>query len=164
MIHPTEHQAIISSPVGKVGMAFENAQLIHLDLLPESTPLKAPDQPHTKQVANELAQYFVKPSHRFNIDFKLQGTPFQCRVWQALSAIPPGETLTYGQLATKLGTAPRAIGQACRTNPFVILIPCHRIVGAQDIGGYSGARHGLWLDVKKWLLHHESAIELRQQA
>jgi methylated-DNA-[protein]-cysteine S-methyltransferase len=83
------------------------------------------------------------------------GTPFQRRVWQRLSAIPAGETLTYGALARELGTSARAVGGACRTNPIPLVIPCHRVVATNGLGGYSGERGGDWLAKKRWLLAHE---------
>ena len=80
------------------------------------------------------------------------GTAFQQRVWQALRVIPYGETVTYGQLARSLGCpqGARAVGQACGSNPIMILIPCHRVVGVQGLGGYAGG-----LSVKRALLAHE---------
>ncbi|MEO5371318.1 MAG: methylated-DNA--[protein]-cysteine S-methyltransferase [Magnetococcus sp. DMHC-1] len=74
------------------------------------------------------------------MDLPLQpaGTSFQKRVWKTLLEIPQGEVRTYGQVADLLGTAPRAIGQAVGANPIPVLIPCHRVVAAQGLGGYSG--------------------------
>jgi methylated-DNA-[protein]-cysteine S-methyltransferase len=85
------------------------------------------------------------------------GTPFQCRVWQALRDIPPGTTRTYGELARDLGTSPRAIGGACRANPCLIAVPCHRVVARDGLGGFAGERGGKRLAVKRWLLRHEGA-------
>jgi methylated-DNA-[protein]-cysteine S-methyltransferase len=86
----------------------------------------------------------------------LTGTSFQQKVWQAIQKIAPGKTKTYGQLAKQLASAPRAIGQACKSNPIVIIVPCHRVVAANDIGGYAGARDGARVETKKWLLNHEN--------
>jgi len=80
------------------------------------------------------------------------GTPYQQRVWQAMAAIPFGATLTYGALAARLGSGPRAVAMACARNPIPILIPCHRVVGAAGLGGYSG---GAGPATKRWLLAHE---------
>ena len=84
-----------------------------------------------------------------------QGTPFQQRVWRALMEIAPGERLTYGELARRLQTGPRAVGGACRANPIPLLIPCHRVVAAKGDGGFAGHRDGPWLAIKRWLLEHE---------
>jgi methylated-DNA-[protein]-cysteine S-methyltransferase len=83
------------------------------------------------------------------------GTPFQRRVWEAMRAIPPGRTRTYGDLAAELGTSPRAIGGACRANPCPIVVPCHRVVGATGLGGFAGDTSGHKVEVKRWLLRHE---------
>ncbi|HEV7732104.1 MAG TPA: methylated-DNA--[protein]-cysteine S-methyltransferase [Candidatus Binatia bacterium] len=83
------------------------------------------------------------------------GTPFQRRVWEALRAIPAGQTLSYGMLATRLGapTASRAVGLANGANPIGVVVPCHRVVGANgDLTGYGGG-----LERKRWLLAHEGA-------
>ena len=87
---------------------------------------------------------------------KLNGTAFQRRVWQALCKIPAGAPLTYGQLAQKLGTAPRPIGGACGANPIPIIVPCHRVVSASGLGGFMRTRYLGSLNVKSWLLAHEA--------
>jgi methylated-DNA-[protein]-cysteine S-methyltransferase len=79
------------------------------------------------------------------------------RVWHALMKIPAGRPTTYGALAQRLGTAPRAVGQACGANPLPILIPCHRVVAAGGLGGFMHAASGAPLDVKTWLLAHEGS-------
>lgn len=82
------------------------------------------------------------------------GTAFRNRVWRALRKIEPGSTLSYGALAQKLGSAPRAVGAACGANPVSIVIPCHRVVGANgSLTGYAGG-----LDRKGWLLAHEARM------
>ena len=83
------------------------------------------------------------------------GTPYQKKVWLALQQIPPGETKTYGDLANEINSNPRAIGNACRENPLPIIIPCHRIVAKNGIGGYAGKVDGNNIDIKQWLLKHE---------
>jgi methylated-DNA-[protein]-cysteine S-methyltransferase len=106
----------------------------------------------------QLADYFEHPGTNFSVPFELVGTPFQQRVWQALTQIPAGGTLTYGELAARLGSGARAIGNACRRNPVSIIVPCHRVVAASGIGGYSGSTSGPVLDRKRWLLDHENQL------
>ncbi|WP_457570150.1 methylated-DNA--[protein]-cysteine S-methyltransferase [Desulfurobacterium sp.] len=77
-------------------------------------------------------------------------SPFQKKVFSEISAIPPGKTATYGEIASKLKTSPRAVGQALKRNPFPLIIPCHRIVGAKDLGGFSEGT-----EIKKLLLDFE---------
>ncbi len=83
------------------------------------------------------------------------GTAFQQRVWREMLAIEAGRTRSYGEVARRIGSAPRAVGQACKRNNLPVFIPCHRIVAAADLGGYSGATGGHKLERKRWLLRHE---------
>ncbi|MBS1146921.1 MAG: methylated-DNA-(protein)-cysteine S-methyltransferase, partial [Proteobacteria bacterium] len=85
---------------------------------------------------------------------------FQKRVWRALMEIPAGHPTTYGALAKQLGTAARAVGQACGSNPLPILVPCHRVVAANGLGGFMHSASGAPLDVKTWLLAHERGARL----
>ncbi|MCP4042152.1 MAG: MGMT family protein, partial [Gammaproteobacteria bacterium] len=84
-----------------------------------------------------------------------RGTDHQLRVWNALGEIPPGETMTYGELARHLGSGPRAVGNACRSNPVPIVVPCHRVVSATGLGGFMGDTAGEPMAIKSWLLRHE---------
>lgn len=86
------------------------------------------------------------------------GTRFQQRVWQALQQIPAGETRRYGELAESLNSSARAVANACRANPLPILVPCHRVVAADELGGYMGHTDGEVVAIKRWLLHHEGYV------
>lgn len=108
-----------------------------------------------QQVMEQIAAYCQTPWQMFDLPVKLQGTEFQHRVWQALQAIPPGQIKTYGDLARELDTSPRAVGNACRQNPVPLIIPCHRVVAKQGIGGFGGVTHGQVLAIKQQLLRHE---------
>lgn len=153
----TPYTTIIDSPVGPIGMVLKDKQLIRLTVLPEGAVLESPKDAVSKQIVHELHQYFNHAQHVFQIDCHLRGTAFQQAVWKALQRIPVGETRTYGEIAKALKTGPRAVGQACRTNPIFILVPCHRVVAAQGLGGYSGAKAGQWMEIKKKLLRHEES-------
>lgn len=87
------------------------------------------------------------------------GSPHSQKVWKALCRIPVGETRTYGEIAREVGSSPRAVGQACRANPWPLFIPCHRVVPTSGApagaGGYAGQRQGPMADIKGWLLDHE---------
>lgn len=87
-----------------------------------------------------------------------RGTPFQQRVWRAISEIPAGEIRTYGELSANIGGTARAVGQACGANPFPIVVPCHRVVAKTGIGGFANARDGWLLETKRWLLRHEGVL------
>ncbi len=114
----------------------------------------AANHPLSDLIAAELSAYFSDPHHRFQLQLKPQGSIYQQKVWNALLVIPVGRTLTYGELSQKLQSSPRAIGQACKRNPIALFIPCHRVVGKNDIGGYMGNPDAL--SYKSSLLSHEA--------
>jgi methylated-DNA-[protein]-cysteine S-methyltransferase len=89
-------------------------------------------------IKNEVEKYFAKELTNFTIPVAPKGTDFQQTFYAALSAIPYGETRTYGDLADELNVSAQAIGQACGANPIAIIIPCHRVLGANSLGGFSG--------------------------
>ena len=88
----------------------------------------------------------------------MRGTPFQRRVWDAISGIASGTTATYGELARALDAPARSVGQACGDNRLPIVIPCHRVVGVDGLGGFAHASGGFPTTVKRWLLEHEGAL------
>lgn len=148
--------AVIDAPFGKVGIRLEADAVREIVYLPDSMQSVAPATPLAKEAALQIERYFERASAKFDLPLAMCGTAFQRRVWQAISDIPPGIVLTYGHVARQLGSAPRAVGQACGANFFPIVIPCHRVVGASGIGGFSNhAGEGFFLNVKRWLLKHE---------
>lgn len=151
-----DYDAILAAPMFRLGARFTGAALTGLDFLPSDAPATARLDARARQLSRELEAYWHNPAHPFDLLFVPQGTPFQLRVWHALMAIPAGRPTTYGALARQLGTAPRAVGQACGANPLPILIPCHRVVAASGLGGFMHAASGAPLDVKAWLLTHEA--------
>lgn len=149
--------AIMTTPVGPVAVHWEeDGTLTGVDLEPDPGQVAGGDVPPA--VADQLGAYFVEGAAGFDLPLRLQGTPFQRRVWAALRAIPSGRTRTYGELARELGTSARAIGGACRANPCPIVVPCHRVVAANGLGGFAGDTSGRKLAVKRWLLEHEKAL------
>lgn len=113
--------------------------------------------PVLTQAATQLDAYFAGKQQDFTVPIRLTCSDFQRTVCAAMSAIPFGETRTYGDLAAQLGVPAQAIGQACGGNPIPILIPCHRVLGANGLGGYSGDGG---VETKVWLLRHEGAAGL----
>jgi methylated-DNA-[protein]-cysteine S-methyltransferase len=103
----------------------------------------------------QLYSYFDRQLTAFELPLAPCGTAFQQRVWQALCAIPYGRTRSYAELAASLGSAPRAVGQANAANPIPIIIPCHRVVAANGLGGYSG---GDGVSTKRALLELEAPV------
>jgi methylated-DNA-[protein]-cysteine S-methyltransferase len=109
----------------------------------------------------QLSEYFAGTRREFDLPLRLEGSPFQQRVWRELTEIPYGETWSYGQLAKRIGnpSASRAVGLANGRNPISILVPCHRVIGADgSLTGYGGG-----LDRKSWLLAHEGALNLSRE-
>jgi len=149
------YDSILDAPPCPLGAIFTGDVLTRLDFLPADTPVSPRLDRRARQLARELEAYWRDPDHPLDLRFAPRGTPFQLRVWQALRAIPAGQPTTYGALAKQLGTAARAVGQACGSNPLPILIPCHRVVAANGLGGFMHASSGAPLDVKTWLLAHE---------
>ena len=106
-------------------------------------------------IESQLRGYFEDPDWCFDLELKMCGTAFQQRVWKWLTRIPSGQTLTYGEVARRLKSGPRAVGGACRNNPVPIVVPCHRVIAANAVGGYCGNMQGRMLRAKLWLLQHE---------
>ncbi|MGP0032550.1 MAG: methylated-DNA--[protein]-cysteine S-methyltransferase [Acidimicrobiales bacterium] len=96
--------------------------------------------PVLRDTATQLDEYFAGARTRFDVPLELDGTAFQQEVWRELSRIPYGETISYGELARRVGRpkGPRAVGQANGKNPIPIIVPCHRVVASSGIGGYGG--------------------------
>lgn len=154
---PLEH-AVITAPFGRLGLSAEPGVITGICFLPANTPLQAPRAGSLcAQLADELARYWQHPEHVFSLPLRADGTPFQQRVWQAMCAIPPDQVARYGDLARQLGSAARAVGGACGRNPLPIVIPCHRVVAAHDLGGFNQSRGEDTLSIKRWLLQHEGS-------
>lgn len=157
-----EFQASLESPLGKLGLRTNGTELLHIDFLQRNAPLIKPETYIAKEAVVQLQCYFADPLYKFNLVLSMQGTDFQKKVWRELVNIPVGQTLSYGELAAKLKSSAQAIGNACRVNPLPIVIPCHRIVAHDGLGGYSGDTSGEKIDYKKWLLAHEAQAKTKQ--
>jgi methylated-DNA-[protein]-cysteine S-methyltransferase len=156
------YDAIIAVPFGRLGIYTEmvDASLMvgQLVYLSKDHALKVAVTDLAKEVERQCQAYFKNPQFFFELPLKRFGTNFQCRVWNEIEAIPCGETQTYGQLAQRIKSAPRAVGQACGSNPYPLIVPCHRVVSATGIGGFAHqSGEGFHRDVKQWLLNHEGA-------
>ena len=168
MVEPSPHELFIetmTSPLGSIDLVAQSDTLISLDF---SECRERMHQlltkrfgavsliPHPHQFSDRLRDYFAgNLSAIQGITTLLRGTPFQNRVWTALSAIEPGNTLTYGELAQRIHQprAAQAVGRANALNPILIVLPCHRIIGQnKKMVGYSGG-----INRKEWLLNHERA-------
>jgi methylated-DNA-[protein]-cysteine S-methyltransferase len=152
-------QAIVETPLGPLGVRVDAKGLAEIDFLPNDRRAQSAADPLSRKVVGQLARYFLQPAPPFSLPLHLQGTPFQRSVWGLLCEIPVGQVWTYGEMARRLGSSPRAVGNACRRNPVPVVVPCHRVVGAQGLGGYAGETTGRNMEIKRWLLAHEG-VEL----
>jgi len=148
-------QAKLDTPFALVGVRTEGAALAEIVYLPRSAGAQAPTDALAERACVQIEKYAADPEYTFRLPLKQLGTAFQRRVWEQIAAIPLGQTRTYGDLARLLGSAPRAVGQACGSNYFPLLIPCHRVVAAKGLGGFAHASGGYLLEVKRRLLAHE---------
>ena len=147
----------IKTPFGPLRLEFANGKLAGLEFMEPGSGLKRPMGRIQESAAAQIRNYLKEPQTRFDYEFPDGGTPFQRRVWREVARIPPGRTCSYGDIARRLNTSPRAVGNAMGANPMPIMIPCHRVVGRNGLGGFMGADRGWGMDIKKWLLDHESA-------
>ncbi len=157
----TRTHVVIDSPVGPLTLVAEQGRLTGLYMAaqrhaPDNSDLGIPgeaaDEPFASAAA-QLAAYFAGELTAFDLPLAPAGTPFQLRVWAALRTIPYGQTVSYGQLARQIGSpaASRAVGLANGRNPIALVVPCHRVVGADgSLTGYGGG-----LDRKRFLLDLE---------
>jgi methylated-DNA-[protein]-cysteine S-methyltransferase len=150
---------IVGFPRMKVAVATRGARIAEIRYLPPSAALISAQNPLAEEAARQLERYREDPRARFDLPLLVEGTPFQRRLWDALCEIPRGKTLTYGELARRLDAEPRAVGQACGDNRLPIVIPCHRVVAANGIGGFAHATTGYLLEAKRWLLAHECGAD-----
>jgi len=160
MLYSTTHE----TPVGELTLVASDAGLRAI-LWPRLSPTRAgiqprphrdPNHPVLQRTAAQLDQYFAGTRTAFDIPLDLQGTRFQLAAWRSLAEIPFGTTTSYGRQAAALGipTAARALGAANGANPVCIVLPCHRVIGADgSLTGFGGG-----LPVKQWLLDHEARV------
>jgi methylated-DNA-[protein]-cysteine S-methyltransferase len=158
-----KQHTVIDSPYGPLTLVADDGVLCGLYMTdqrhrpPEET-FGTPDDGWSKEAEGQLTAYFKGELKEFTLELRLHGTPFQRTVWEQLRRIPHGETRTYGELADALGNprASRAVGLANGRNPIGIIVPCHRVVGADgSLTGYGGG-----LERKQRLLDFERGAAL----
>jgi methylated-DNA-[protein]-cysteine S-methyltransferase len=150
----------VDSPIGVLTLAASDGYLtgVHMDgqrHAPDPRPERFRHGAGFADIADQLEAYFAGDLLAFDIAIHLEGTEFQRQVWSHLREIPYGETISYGELARRVGSpgAARACGLANGRNPVSVIVPCHRVIGADGrLTGYGGG-----LERKAWLLDHESA-------
>jgi methylated-DNA-[protein]-cysteine S-methyltransferase len=153
---------IIDSPVGKLYLAASEDGLTHLLFVKEADSKLEPTEGSgeaariVRKTERQLSEYFARERREFDIPLAPSGTEFQLATWRALRAIPFGETISYGELARRMKrpSAVRAVGAANGANPISIIVPCHRVIGADgSLTGFGGG-----LEIKRKLLAHEGLL------
>ena len=144
------------SPAGWLGIREQGQQLKQITWLSSKPASRRGKSRQLGMVLDALHHYFSAAQPFPALSLAPEGTVFQKRVWAALQDIPFGQVVTYGQLACRLNTGSRAVGQACRANPITVVIPCHRVVAIRGPGGYMGGTGNT--AIKQWLLAHESHV------
>ncbi|HEY7658115.1 MAG TPA: methylated-DNA--[protein]-cysteine S-methyltransferase [Burkholderiales bacterium] len=149
------YQAKLPTPFAVLGIRTVGDRLTGIEYFPRAAATLSPLSRCAERVCRQIERYLDDPGFRFDLPFDYRGTEFQCRVWRAVHAIPSGRTLTYLDIARRLGTTPRPVGGACGANRIPLVIPCHRVVASDGIGGFMHARRGPGIEIKRWLLRHE---------
>jgi len=146
----------IKSPVGDLTLFEDGGNIIALDWGQGFDTGRTSDNPVLNQAAQALRDYFQSGADSFkSLPLDPGGTDFQRQVWTEMQKIKPGQVKTYGEIARALSSSPRAVGNACGANPIPILIPCHRVVAQNSLGGYTGNGG---LDTKTQLLRLEGYL------
>ena len=155
---PSAYNAIVAASGFALGVRCTAEEILAIEYL-APCPEQPADCPLAGEAARQLRAYLADPESPFGLPLRPSGTTFQRRVWGEIEKIPLGQVRTYGDVARALHNAPRAVGQACGANPFPLVVPCHRVVASGGgLGGFSGQSGGFLVDIKRWLLQHETRV------
>ena len=150
------YAAVVSTPSFSIGVQCNDDEITAIDYL-EPCAEQKPVVPLAQEAVRQLRAWLKDPVFEFGLPLAPAGTHFQRRVWNRIAEIPAGQTLSYGEVAAAIHSGPRAVGNACGANPYPIVVPCHRVIAAhQALGGFGRQGGGFLLDIKRWLLQHES--------
>jgi methylated-DNA-[protein]-cysteine S-methyltransferase len=156
------YYSMIDSPIGELLLAGDGERLSRLDMSGGRRPVAIDpvwrrSETAFADVTAQLEEYFAGTRHAFDVPLAMSGSPFELRVWEQLQAIPYGETVSYGEIARRLDAGPRAaraVGLANGRNPVAVIVPCHRVIGADgSLTGYGGG-----LERKRLLLDLEAGV------
>jgi methylated-DNA-[protein]-cysteine S-methyltransferase len=152
----TAWSATLRAPFATLGVRSDGHAVTGVAYLPSGERAVPPRDAVAERAVRELMRYLDDPQFRFTVPLATGGTAFQRRVWDAIAAIPLGESRTYTEVARSVGSGPRPVGQACGANRIALIIPCHRVVGSRGaLGGFMNAAAGDPIAIKHWLLRHE---------
>lgn len=148
--------AVLGTPFGALRLTARDDVLTGAEFVAPAA-VCVPQDGVLGEAARQVEDYLAGRQQVFDLPLAPAGTPFQRRVWAALQAIPYGQRRRYGELAAAVDSGPRAVGGACRANPWVLIVPCHRAVGGAGLGGFMGESGGAGPALKAALLAHETA-------
>jgi methylated-DNA-[protein]-cysteine S-methyltransferase len=151
--------ACVRAPFATLGITASGSHLTGIRFLSPTVPAKMPRRDTIAHLACvQLNAYLEDPAFEFDVPLRLAGTRHRLQVWEAMQRIRAGKTRTYGEVARELSSSARAVGGACGANPIPVIVPCHRIVASNGLGGFMGAAgEGFERSIKRWLLEHEGA-------
>lgn len=147
--------AIHLAPFAVLGIRTNGKAVTGLRYLSGDVAPSRPTSSLAREVVRQIERYLVEPDYVFDLPLEIDGSEFRKRVWKVMCEIPAGRTMTYGEVAERIGSAPRAVGGACGDNQIPLIIPCHRIVARNGIGGFMHTTGDIELGIKRWLLAHE---------
>lgn len=150
-----DYQICMTSPFAVLGVRCDAKALVGLDFLPADTSVFISQDSFSKKVYDAIAQYLISAGFPLDLPLSPSGTSFQKKVWDELRRIPCGQTITYAELARRVGSGARAVANACGANPIPLVIPCHRVVSTHGLGGFMKSREKSSLTIKRWLIEHE---------
>lgn len=152
-----------ATPFAVLGIVSNGSVLTSVRYLPLGTAPAAPMDHVAERACREIDRYLADPEYLFTVPYRLDGTPFQVRVWREIERLRELncclKTNTYGGVAAHLHSSARAVGGACGANPVPLIVPCHRVLAAGgQLGGFMGGREDFPMTVKRWLLRHEGFL------
>lgn len=151
-----DYSARLAAPFAVIGVKTRAQRLIGLEYLQLGVATLKPIDRFAEEVCAQLHAFLADAKFRFDLPCDVEGTQFQRGVWERIRAIPLGKTQSYGEIAKSIKTSARAVGTCCGANRLPLIIPCHRVVAANGIGGFMHTRaEGSALKIKRWLLSHE---------
>ncbi|MEY3787588.1 MAG: hypothetical protein RLZ75_1795 [Pseudomonadota bacterium] len=148
----TQEAIKINTPAGSLVLYIQQAVISQIKWQSVNIPLS-----EHHELQRKFDHFFLNTQPDIHIKLLRQGSAYRQLVWAEIAQIPFGETITYIELAGKINSSPRAVGNACRDNPYPLIIPCHRVVAVSGLGGYYGQTQGEFMDIKSKLLNFESA-------
>ena len=148
----TQKAIKINTPAGSLVLYTQQAVICQIKWQSVNIPLS-----EYHELQRKFDHFFLNIQPDIHIKLLRQGSAYRQLVWAEIAQIPFGETITYTELAKKINSSPRAVGNACRDNPYPLIIPCHRVVAVSGLGGYYGQTQGGFMDIKSKLLNFEAA-------